>query len=68
MTKVYACILGKWECLTDDAGCTIDNNGQSELAWWNECAQDMFKYDYVNICFEHKEYRIHPSFIQIVKD
>jgi len=63
---VYACLLGKWECLNSDPHALVwESDPQT---WWKEQGQDLFKYDYVNIFYKDVEYRIHPSFIQIVND
>lgn len=75
MPKVYACLLGKWECLNDDPDCKFVDTDQSPSVWWEEGApiykntqksdDSYYKQDYVNIRYKGKVYRIHPMFIQI---
>lgn len=66
MTKIYACLLGEWVNLTD-SNSTIDDR-RDPNTWWEEDGPNMFEYDYVNIQYKNKNYRIHPSFIQIVTE
>ena len=66
MKRLYANILGDWVELTVDTA-TIDK-GQSPSVWMQESLQDAFKYDYVNIEYKGKEYRVHPSMLQVVND
>jgi len=81
MVNVYACLLGKWERLNDDPDCTVGENGQSPLIWWEEGAEiyakshnkpkeenTLYELDYVHIFFKGKAYRINPVLIQIVED
>lgn len=65
--NVYACLIGKWECLNSDPHCVIDRNSDP-VTWWKEQGDKMFDYDYVNIEYNDKHYQIHPSFIQIVHE
>ncbi|WP_413485573.1 hypothetical protein [Brochothrix thermosphacta] len=64
--KVYACLLGDWKCLEDDPNSKVFDN--SPDVWWREQGQDLFKYDYVNVFYNGKGYRIHPSLLQIVTE
>lgn len=77
MTKIYACLIGDWVCLNDDADCKIGGNCVSPIQWWEENAEiwsplkrekpdTMYQSDYVNISYKGKNYRINPIFIQIV--
>ena len=71
MKRYYANLLGKWVDITDDGtvedgkspksyfGGTITYSEESEIA-------DCFKHDYINVQYGGKNYRIHPSCIQIV--
>lgn len=64
MKRVYACLLGNWIDITDD-GLLHQRN---PLTYVNEEIQDMFKYDYINVTYKDKNYRIHPSLIQVVTE
>lgn len=79
MTKVYACLVGKWVCLNDDDGCVIGENHLPPAQWWKEDAQiyapfkpdrenSLYSTPYVNISYKGKDYRINPMFIQIVSE
>ena len=81
MKKIYACLLGNWVCLNDDPNCVIGNNRQDPYIWWEEGASvyspivkntkyenSLLGFDYVNIHYKNKDYRINPIFIQIVTD
>lgn len=62
MKRVHANLLGTWVDITDDG--LLDN--RNPLTYIEEEIQDMFKYDYINISYHDKNYRIHPSFLQVV--
>lgn len=66
MKYVYANLIGKWCCLNQDEKCVIGSNKVSPSQWWKEEGDKMFEYDYLNIHFEGVDYRIHPSFVQII--
>lgn len=79
MTKIYACLVGQWVCLNDDADCVIGGNDISPSQWWKENAKiyaplkrdekdTLYKFPYVNIHYKGKDYRINPIFIQIVSE
>lgn len=81
MTKIYACLLGKWVCLNDDPECKFCDYGKSPSVWWEENApvyapinrdnkleDSFYGLDYVNIFYNGKTYRINPMFIQIVHE
>lgn len=81
MTRIYACLLGKWVCLNDDPDSKFIDFDKSPELWWKEGAplhapstrapeeQNIFyNLDYVNILYEGKTYRINPVFIQIVHE
>lgn len=81
MTKVYACLTGKWVCLNDDPNSTIGDDHKTPQYWWEEKApiyspihkseeyiNTFYGLDYVHIYYEGKDYRINPIFIQIVTD
>ena len=65
MKRMYACLLGEWIDITEDG--TIDDY-QKCSTFIEEQLQDLFKYDYINVQYQNKNYRIHPSLIQIVTD
>lgn len=73
MKKVYACLLGEWVDITDDG--TVENNQdpltyfEEALAYKNgETIAECFKYDYLNVQYNHRNYRIHPAMVQIVTE
>lgn len=39
MTKVYACLIGKWVCLNDDPDCVIGEHMSEPALWWKEGAE-----------------------------
>lgn len=71
MKRYYANLLGKWVDITD-TGTVADFKKPS--VYFEECLRfdgnsevaECFKYGYINVQYEGKDYRIHPSFIQIV--
>lgn len=64
MKRVYANLLGEWIDITD-TGLLHQRN---PLVYIDEEIQDMFEYDYINVTYNNKNYRIHPSFIQVVTE
>ncbi|MBY0755058.1 hypothetical protein K5V21_06275 [Clostridium sardiniense] len=64
MKRVYACLLGNWIDITDEG--LLHN--RKPLTYIDEEIQDMFEYDYINVQYDNKNYRIHPSLIQVVSD
>lgn len=66
MKHIYACLCGTWVNLSV-ANATVDD-GKPVNIWWNEESDKLFKYDYLNIQYKGKNYRIHPSFIQVVTE
>ena len=81
MTKVYACLVGNWTCLSDDPSCTMGSNHVSPNMWYEENAvifspvekykdleHSYYGMDYVYISYKGKDYRINPIFIQIVEE
>ena len=73
MKRIYANLLGNWVDITKD-GTVADN--QDPLKYFEENlvydigsnTANCFKYDYINIQYSGKNYRIHPSCIQIVTE
>lgn len=66
MKNIYACLLGEWVNLTTSHA-TIDDNKDANV-WWEENGTTLFDYNYVNVQYRGKNYRIHPSFIQVVTE
>lgn len=64
MKRVYACLLGNWIDITDK-GLLHKRN---PLIYVDEEIQNMFDFNYINVEYENKNYRIHPSLIQVVND
>lgn len=81
MTKIYACLIGNWVCLNDDPNCTISEYLKDPYLWWKEDApihspmernpeseNSFYELDYVRLVYLGKEYRISPTFVQIVTE
>lgn len=66
MTNIYACLCGKWVNLSA-SNATVDNQ-KTVQTWWKEENDKLFNYDYINIQYNGKNYRIHPSFLQVVTE
>lgn len=70
--RIYACLLGQWVDITE-AGTVADH--QNPVKYFEENLQyadnsryaDCFKFDYIHVQYQGKDYRINPVFIQIVK-
>ena len=71
--RIYACLLGEWIDITETA--TVADY-QNPVTYFRENLKydegsryaDCFKYDYIHIQYQGKEYRINPAFIQIVTE
>lgn len=71
MKRYYANLLGNWVDITEEG--TVENHQhvptffEERLEYLNGGKiSEYFKYDYINIQYKGKNYRIHPAFIQIV--
>lgn len=72
MKKYYACLAGNWVDITD-TGKVEDQTPsvffEEQLKYNNgSLVAECFKYDYINIQYDGKNYRINPVFIQIVTE
>lgn len=77
MTHVYANLIGEWVNLSDDDNCVMGIHMTSPTIWWEENAEiwssnnkeehTMYQLDYVHIHYKGKDYRINPTFLQIVE-
>lgn len=73
MKRIYANLLGEWIDITE-AGTVEDN--QDPTVFFNENLTysenskiaRCFEYDYINIQYNGRNYRIHPSMVQIVTE
>lgn len=73
MTKIYACLLGSWIDITD---CGTVGDCQNPSLYFEEKltyvpsskVAKCFEYDYINVQYQGKNYRLHPSQIQIVTE
>lgn len=73
MKRIYANLLGKWTDITD-AG-TVENH-QDPSTYFKENLKyengskvaKCFEYDYIHVQYQGKDYRIHPTMIQVVED
>ncbi|APM37319.1 hypothetical protein BS101_00335 [Clostridium kluyveri] len=57
MKRVYANLLGKWTDITESGLL----HQRRPLTYVDEEIQDMSEYDYINVAYNGKNYRIHPS-------
>lgn len=73
MKRIYANLLGSWTDITH-SGTVEDNQVPStyfeEMLTFSDTSTvaEAFKYGYINIQYQGKNYRIDPSCIQIVTD
>lgn len=73
MNRIYANLLGQWIDITESG--TVEDH-QDPLTYFKEnlsyrdgChTAKCFEYDYINIQYENRNYRIHPSMIQIISE
>lgn len=74
---VFACLCGNWVNLNEDPHCKMGTNYASPSIWWEESAKlwspftrkeenSMYELDYINIHYKGRDYRISPTFLQIV--
>lgn len=59
---IYANLLGVWTDVTD-SGTVADH--QDPVTYFKENLSELFKYDYIHVQHGDKDYRLHPSMIQI---
>ena len=73
MKRYYANLLGNWVDITTNA--TVADH-QDTVTYFEETLvfkngskiADCFEYDYIHVQYDGKDYRIHPSCIQIVTE
>ena len=71
--RISACLLGDWIDITETA--TVADN-QEPVKYFKENLAyvdgsryaNCFKYDYIHVQYQGKDYRINPAFIQIVTE
>ncbi len=63
MKRYFANLLGTWVDITDAA--TVGKN-QPAAVWFEEHLKSPMDFDYINVQYEGKNYRIHTSMIQVV--
>lgn len=68
MKLMYANLLGDWKLLNDEPTIIIDNSYSDISLWIEEKLPTLNDYPYININLKNKNYRIHPSQIQIVTE
>ncbi|RIN55035.1 hypothetical protein BU052_10980 [Staphylococcus simulans] len=66
MQSIYACLLGEWVNLSDSDKVVIDNAYTDANLWYKEQINDLFNFNYIHIQIDNVNYRIHPSFIQVL--
>lgn len=73
MKRYYANLLGVWTDITDEG--TVEK-GQSPSSYFADNlyyengrkVAKCFEYDYIHVQYRGKDYRIHPTMIQIVEE
>lgn len=72
MKRIYANLLGVWTDITDDG--TVEDHQRPSIYFdenlfyeGNSKVAKCFEYDYIHVQYNGKDYRIHPSMIQIVE-
>lgn len=79
MEKIYANLLGEWQCLNEDKNCVMGPNEVSPTTWWEESAKQyspiqrteadtLYQSRYVTIKFKNITYDISPQCIQIIHE
>lgn len=66
MREIYAYLLGEWVNLSESDNVLIDNAYTDANLWYKEQIDNLFNFDYINIQIDNVNYRIHPSFIQVL--
>ena len=73
MKRIYACLLGEWVDITDEG--TIQTYNPRDYFESHTSKPDIslmmgssFKFEFVNILYKKKLYKINPSLIQIVEE
>ncbi|MCL1987285.1 MAG: hypothetical protein FWG64_04865 [Firmicutes bacterium] len=71
MKRYYANLLGNWTDITENG--TVNHNEDvtkyfdENLTYGEESKiAKCFEFDYINVQYQNKNYRLHPSMIQIV--
>ena len=64
--NVYACLLGEWVNLSESNDVVIDNAYTDVNLWYKEQIDNLFNFNYINIKIDNVNYRIHPSFVQVL--
>lgn len=72
MKRIYANLLGVWTDITDTG--TVGNHQDPSVYFKENLKYDngskvaaCFEYDYINVQYNGKNYRLHPSMIQIIE-
>ena len=73
MRRVYACLVGQWIDITDSATINgkykpLDYFSRKTMHCEDSLLAECFRYDYIDIHFEKKIYRISPTLIQFVEE
>ena len=69
--RVYANLLGEWTDITD-TGTVADNQDPAQyfkenLIYGQDSAEaECFKFGYIHVQYEGRDYRLHPAMIQII--
>lgn len=73
MKRIYANLLGEWIDITETG--TVEDNQDPTVFFdenltysENSKIAKCFEYDYINIQHNGRNYRIHPSMVQIVTE
>lgn len=72
MKRIYANLLGNWTDITDDG--TVEDYQDPSTYFEDNLTYDKgskvarcFEYDYIHVQYQGRDYRIHPTMIQIVR-
>lgn len=73
MKRIYANLLGNWIDITDEG--TVADHQDPTTYFENNLryekgskVAECFQYDYFHVQYKGKDYRIHPTMIQIVRE
>ena len=66
MQNIYACLLGEWVNLSESDNVIIDNAYTDANLWYKEQINNLFNFTTSTFKLDNVNYRIHPSFIQVL--
>ncbi|MEG0591190.1 MAG: hypothetical protein RR496_06030 [Lachnospiraceae bacterium] len=73
MRRIYANLIGNWTDITDSG--TVEDCQRPSIYFGEDLTYEdeskvakCFEYDYIHVQYGGKDYRIHPTMIQIVNE